>query len=65
VEDASRVQKHIVLNEQVAPVVSAVEAGVVRIADIAVSPPQSTDKGIAGRNIPAGDQNTHESTYSR
>jgi hypothetical protein len=65
VEDASKVQKHIVLYEQVASAPSALDAGFVRIVDIAVSPPQFTDKGIAGRYIPAGDKNTHESTYSR
>jgi hypothetical protein len=41
------------------------DAEIVRIVDIPGSPPQFTDKGIAGRYIPAGDEDTHESTYSR
>jgi hypothetical protein len=37
----------------------------VRIVDIAGSPPQLTDKGIARRWTAAGDKDTYESTYSR
>jgi hypothetical protein len=55
VEDASRVQKHILLYEQVA-LPWLPEAGAVRIVDIAVSPPQLTDKGVVGRYVPAGDE---------
>jgi hypothetical protein len=40
-----------------------IRVGFVRIVDIEDSPPQLTDKGIAGRYIPAGDKDTHESTY--
>jgi hypothetical protein len=65
VDAISRVQKYIVSYEQVAPAWGAFGAGFVRIVDIAGSPPQSTDKGITGRYIPAGDKDTHESTYSR
>jgi hypothetical protein len=56
VVDLSRVQKHIVYYEQVAPADQVVGAGFVRIVDIACSPPQLTDKGIAGRYITAGDE---------
>jgi hypothetical protein len=65
VADASRVQKHIVFYQQVPAARANFRAGFVRIVDIADSPPQFTDKGIAGRYIPAGDKDTHESTYSR
>ena len=65
VVDLSRVQKHIVYYEQVPPARVASRDGFVRIVDIACSPPQFTDKGIAGRYMPAGDEDTHESTYSR
>jgi hypothetical protein len=65
VEDVPRVQKHIVSYEQVAPVGIVFEARFVRIVDIADSPPQLTDKGIAGRYVPAGDEDTDEPTYSR
>jgi hypothetical protein len=33
-------------------------AGFVRIVDNVCSPPQLTDKGVAGRYIPAGDEDT-------
>jgi hypothetical protein len=62
---ASRVQKHVVLYEQVPAAKTLSKAGFVRIVDIAWSPQQFTDKGIAGRYIPAGDKDTHESTHSR
>lgn len=65
VEDVSRVQKHIVFYKQVAPAGMTFKAGFVRIVDIADPPPQSTDKRIAGRYIAAGDEDTHESTYTR
>jgi hypothetical protein len=65
VADASRVQKHIVLYVHLAWEPSARMAKFVRIVDIAVSPPQFTDKGTAGRSMPAGDEDTYESTYSR
>jgi hypothetical protein len=65
VVDLLRVQKHIVFYEQVPPGGVVSGAGVVRIVDIACSPPQFTDKGIAGRYLPAGDEDTHDSTYSR
>jgi hypothetical protein len=60
VEDAARVQKHILLYEQVA-LSRLSEAGAVRIVDIAVSPPQLTDKGVVAamsrqRYVPAGDE---------
>ena len=65
VEDASKVQKHNVLNQEVTLGSSASAIGIVRIVDIAGSPSQSTDKGIAGPSIPAGDKDTHEPTHSR
>jgi hypothetical protein len=65
VEGASRVQKHIVLNEQVASAVSALEAGFVRIVDIAGSSPQLTDKGIVAARSRLEKKIIHESTYSR
>jgi hypothetical protein len=65
VVDLFRVQKHIVSYEQVAPADRVGGVRFVRIVDIAGSPPQSTDKGIAGRIVPAGDKDTYESTYSR
>jgi hypothetical protein len=65
VVDLSRVQKHIVSYEQVAPANRGVGAGFVRIVDIAGSPPQLTDKGIAGCYVPAGDKDTYDSSYSR
>lgn len=65
VVDASRVQKHIVFYEQVAVTGTAPEGEFVRIVDIPDSPTQFTDKGIAGRSMPAGDDDTDESTYSR
>jgi hypothetical protein len=37
----------------------------VRIVDIAGSPPQLTDKGIARRWTAAGGEDFYESTYSR
>jgi hypothetical protein len=64
VVDASRVQKHIVFYEQFATAGTASESDFVRIVDIVDSPPQFTDKGIAGRSMPAGDEDTDESTYS-
>jgi hypothetical protein len=64
VVDASRVQKHIVFYEQFAAAGTASESDFVRIVDIVDSPPQFTDKGIAGRSMPAGDEDTDESTYS-
>ena len=64
VEDASRVQKHNVLNQEVTLGSSAFAIGIVRIVDIAGSPSQSTDKGIAGCYVPAGDKDIYESTYS-
>jgi hypothetical protein len=65
VDNALRVQKDIVSPEPIAPRrPMAFRTGFVRIVDIADSPPQFTDKGIAGRYIPAGDKDTHESTYS-
>jgi hypothetical protein len=65
VEDISRVQKHIVFYQQVASVEMVFRGGFVRIVDIPGSPRQFTDKGIAGRYMPAGDEDTHEPTYSR
>jgi hypothetical protein len=65
VVDLSRVQKHIVYYEQVPPAGVASRDRFVRIVDIASSPLQFTDKGIVGRYIPAGDEDIHESTYSR
>jgi hypothetical protein len=56
VVDLSRVQKHDVYYEQVAPADGVPGAGFVRIVDNGCSPLQSTDKGIAGRYIPAGDE---------
>jgi hypothetical protein len=58
VVDLSRVQKHIVYYERVAPAAEVVGAEFVRIVDNACSPPQLTDKGIAGRYITAGDEDT-------
>jgi hypothetical protein len=58
VVDLPRVQKHIVLYELVPPAGVAARGGFVRIVDNACSPPQFTDKGIAGGYIPAGDENT-------
>src|ERR1700742_2422513 len=63
VVDLSRVQKHIVCYEQVVPF-ERVRADFVRIVDIAGSPPRSTDKGIAGCYVPAGDKDIYEPTYS-
>ena len=63
VVDLSRVQKYIVCYEEVAPS-ERVRNRIVRIVDIAGSPPQSTDKGIAGCYVPAGDKDIYESTYS-
>jgi hypothetical protein len=60
VVDLSRVQKHIVLYEQVPAGGMAFAAGFVRIVDNASSPPQLTDKGVASRYIPAGDEDIHE-----
>jgi hypothetical protein len=65
VVDLLRVQKDIVSYEQVPMAEAVSRAGFVRIVDIACSPPQSTDKGIEGRYFPAGDEDTHDSTYSR
>jgi hypothetical protein len=53
-----RVQKHIVYYEPVPKVEVVFGAGFVRIVDIACPPPQFTDKGIVGRYIPAGDEDT-------
>jgi hypothetical protein len=65
VDNALRVQKDTVFSEQIVPRrLMAFRTEFVRIVDIADSPPQFTDKGIAGRYIPAGDKDTHESTYS-
>ncbi len=64
VEDVPRVQKHIVFYQQVALAGMVSRDGFVRIVDIAGSPPQFTDKGIAGRYVPAGDEDTNEPTYS-
>jgi hypothetical protein len=65
VVDLLRVQKDIVSYEQV-PVAEAVSrAGFVRIVDIACSPPQFTDKGIAVRYIPQEMKIPHEPNYSR
>jgi hypothetical protein len=65
VADASRVQKHIVFYEQVAAARTAFQDDFVRIVDIADSSPQFTDKRIAGGSMPAGEEKTDESTYSR
>jgi hypothetical protein len=65
VEDVSRVQKHIVFYQQVAAAEKVSGGEFVRIVDIAGSSPQSSDKGIAGRYMPAGDEDTYEPTYSR
>jgi hypothetical protein len=65
VADLLRVQKYIVSYEQVPPPGVESGAGFVRIVDIGCSPPQFTDKGIEGRYFPAGDEDTHDSTYSR
>jgi hypothetical protein len=65
VVDLLRVQKDIVSYEQVPLDRACSRAGFVRIVDIARSPPQSTDKGIEGRYFAAGDEDIHESTYSR
>jgi hypothetical protein len=65
VVDLLRVQKHIVLYEQVASAAGVGAVEFVRIVDIAGSPPQFTDKGITGCYFPAGDEDTHDSTNSR
>ena len=56
VVNLSRVQKHDVSYERVPAGGIVFVAGVVRIVDNACSSPQLTDKGVAGRYIPAGDQ---------
>jgi hypothetical protein len=58
------VQKDIVFYEQVASLGGKGAARFVRIVDIAGSPPQLTDKGIAGRYVAAGEKDIHEPTYS-
>jgi hypothetical protein len=60
VVDLSRVQKHIVLYEQVPAGGVDFAAGFVRIVDNASCPPQLTDKGVESRYIPAGDEISHE-----
>jgi hypothetical protein len=65
VDKAFRVQKDIVFYEQVAFAGAIFETRFVRIVDIAGSPPQLTDKGIAGHYVAAGDKDIHESTHSR
>jgi hypothetical protein len=64
VDNLCRVQKDIVFYEQVASAGPAFESGFVRIVDIAGSPPQLTDKEVAGRYVPAGEKDIHESTHS-
>jgi hypothetical protein len=65
VVDVLRVHKDIVSYEQVPLDRAGSRAEFVRIVDIRRSPPQSTDKGSEGRYFPAGDEDIHESTYSR